>query len=160
MNHHTTCGPRSVLGGTFAAARAQALSMLSGDFGLRVQDSLRFLFQFHNVQHGRRQATPYCKGAHKYQAYMGSIGYYGTQYRVRLYPPFGYRILYKEYYLTRFNHQKKLLTWRCHLPPVYKRNLGLWSWSLHRPLQCWQPALREPSHRLSRWWRTLTQRAG
>ena len=32
-------------------------------------------------------------------------GYYGTQYRVRLYPPFGYSILYKEYYLTRFNHQ-------------------------------------------------------
>ena len=32
-------------------------------------------------------------------------GYYGTQYRVRLYPPFGYSILYKEYDLTRFNHQ-------------------------------------------------------
>ena len=29
-------------------------------------------------------------------------GYYGTQYRVRSYPS----ILYKEYYLTRFNHQK------------------------------------------------------
>ena len=34
-------------------------------------------------------------------------GYYGTKYRVRFYPPFGYSILYKEYYLTRFNHQKK-----------------------------------------------------
>ena len=33
-------------------------------------------------------------------------GYYGIQYRVRLYPPFGYSILYKEYYLTRLNHQK------------------------------------------------------
>ena len=32
--------------------------------------------------------------------------YCGTQYRVRLYPPFGYSILYKEYYLTGFNHQK------------------------------------------------------
>ena len=31
-------------------------------------------------------------------------GYYGTQYRVRLYPPFGCSILY--YYLTRFNYQK------------------------------------------------------
>ena len=31
-------------------------------------------------------------------------GYYGTHYRVRLYPPFGYSILYKEYYLTEFNH--------------------------------------------------------
>ena len=34
-------------------------------------------------------------------------GYYGTQYRVRFYPPFGiFSILYKEYNLTRFNHQK------------------------------------------------------
>ena len=33
-------------------------------------------------------------------------GYYGSKYRVRLYPLFGYSILYKEYYLTRFNHQK------------------------------------------------------
>ena len=31
------------------------------------------------------------------------LGYYGTHYRVRLYPPSGYRILYKEY---NFNHQK------------------------------------------------------
>ena len=31
----------------------------------------------------------------------------GTQYRVRLYPPFGYSILYKEYDLTGFNHLKK-----------------------------------------------------
>ena len=29
-----------------------------------------------------------------------------TQYRVRLYPPFGYSILYEKYNLTRFNHQK------------------------------------------------------
>ena len=33
-------------------------------------------------------------------------GYYGTQYRVRLYPPLGYSILYKEYDLTGFNHQE------------------------------------------------------
>ena len=33
-------------------------------------------------------------------------GYYGTQYRVRLYPPFGYSILYQEHNLTRCNHQK------------------------------------------------------
>ena len=33
---------------------------------------------------------------------------YGTQYRVRLYPPFGYSILYTEYYLTGFNHPKTL----------------------------------------------------
>ena len=32
-------------------------------------------------------------------------GYYGTQYRVRFYPPFGYSF-YEEYNLTRFNHQK------------------------------------------------------
>ena len=31
--------------------------------------------------------------------------YYGTQYRVRLFPPFGYSMLYKEHNLTRFNHQ-------------------------------------------------------
>ena len=31
---------------------------------------------------------------------------YGTLYRVRFYPPFGYSTLYKEYNLTRFNHQK------------------------------------------------------
>ena len=37
-------------------------------------------------------------------------GYHGTQYRVRLYPPFGYSTLYKEYYLTGLNHQKTLLT--------------------------------------------------
>ena len=40
---------------------------------------------------------------------MSSIifwGFYGTQYRVRLYPPFGCSVLYKEYYLTRFNYQK------------------------------------------------------
>ena len=30
-----------------------------------------------------------------------------TQYRIRLYPPFGYSILYEEYNLTWFNHQKK-----------------------------------------------------
>ena len=45
-----------------------------------------------------------------YRGYIGDIvfylGYYGTQYRVRLYPPFGYSILCKEDYLTRFNHQK------------------------------------------------------
>ena len=35
-------------------------------------------------------------------------GYYGTHYRVRLYPPFGV-CLYKEYNLTGFNHQKKRL---------------------------------------------------
>ena len=34
-------------------------------------------------------------------------GYYGTHYRVRLYPPFGYSISYKDYNLTGFNHQKK-----------------------------------------------------
>ena len=28
------------------------------------------------------------------------------KYRVRLYPPFGYRIFYKEYNLTGFNRQK------------------------------------------------------
>ena len=28
-----------------------------------------------------------------------------TEY-IRLYPPFGYSILYNEYNLTRFNHQK------------------------------------------------------
>ena len=42
-------------------------------------------------------------------AHMSSFfiwGYYGTQYRVRSYPPFGYSILYKESYLTRFNHKK------------------------------------------------------
>ena len=33
-------------------------------------------------------------------------GYYGTHYRVELCPPFVYTILYKEYYLIRFNHQK------------------------------------------------------
>ena len=34
-------------------------------------------------------------------------GYYGTHYyRVRLYPPFGYSILYKEHNLTVLNHQK------------------------------------------------------
>ena len=30
--------------------------------------------------------------------------------RVRLYPPFGYSILHKEYNLTRFNRQKSQLT--------------------------------------------------
>ena len=42
---------------------------------------------------------------------MSSIlfgGYYGTQWRVRLYPPLGYNILFEEYYLTRFNHKKTL----------------------------------------------------
>ena len=33
-------------------------------------------------------------------------GYYGTHYRIRLYPPFEYGVLSKEYYLTGFNHQK------------------------------------------------------
>ena len=33
-------------------------------------------------------------------------GYYGTHYRVRLYPPLGYSILYKGYNLTGFNHHK------------------------------------------------------
>ena len=33
---------------------------------------------------------------------------YGTQYRVRLYPPDGYSILYTEYCLTGFNHPKTL----------------------------------------------------
>ena len=33
-------------------------------------------------------------------------GYYGNHDRVRLYPPFGYSILYKEYNPTGFNHQK------------------------------------------------------
>ena len=32
--------------------------------------------------------------------------YEGTQYRVRVYPHFGYSILHKEYNLTRFYHQK------------------------------------------------------
>ena len=41
-------------------------------------------------------------------------GYYGTQYRVRLFSPFGYRILYKEYDLTRFNHQQNIT----HLDPA------------------------------------------
>ena len=42
------------------------------------------------------------------QKQLSSIlfGYYGTQYRVRLYPPFKYSILCKEYNLTRLNHQK------------------------------------------------------
>ena len=34
------------------------------------------------------------------------LGYYGTRYRTRLYSPLGYSILYKEYVLARFNHQK------------------------------------------------------
>ena len=34
------------------------------------------------------------------------LGYSGTQYRVRLHPPFGHSILYRDYNLTRFNHQK------------------------------------------------------
>ena len=38
-----------------------------------------------------------------------SLGYYGTQYRIRLYPPLEYSILYKEYDLTRFNHQKNVI---------------------------------------------------
>ena len=29
-------------------------------------------------------------------------GHYGTQYRIRLYPPFGYSIFYKEYNHTGF----------------------------------------------------------
>ena len=33
-------------------------------------------------------------------------GDYGTQYRVRLYPPLRYSVLYKEYDITRFNHLK------------------------------------------------------
>ena len=33
-------------------------------------------------------------------------GYYGTHYRARLYPSFGIKYFYKEYNLTRFNHQK------------------------------------------------------
>ena len=32
-------------------------------------------------------------------------------YRVRLYPPFGYSILYKDYTLTRFIQQKTPLIW-------------------------------------------------
>ena len=33
---------------------------------------------------------------------------------LRLYPPFGYSVLYKEYYLTGFNHQKtRLRSARC-----------------------------------------------
>ena len=35
--------------------------------------------------------------------------YYGTQYRVRLYPPFEYSISHKENNLTGFNDQKTLL---------------------------------------------------
>ena len=38
---------------------------------------------------------------------LGEGGYYDTQYRVRSYLPFGYSILYKEYNLTGFNHEKK-----------------------------------------------------
>ena len=40
---------------------------------------------------------------------LSSTLFGGTQYRVRLYPPLGYSMLYKEYYLTRFNHPKTLL---------------------------------------------------
>ena len=43
---------------------------------------------------------------------MSSIsfwGYYGTHHRARFYPPGEYSILYKEYNLTRFNHQKEPL---------------------------------------------------
>ena len=38
-------------------------------------------------------------------------GYYGTQYRVRLGPPFAENTSYKAHNLTGFNHQKTLLTW-------------------------------------------------
>ena len=31
-----------------------------------------------------------------------------NNYSVRLYPPFGHSFLYKEYHLTRFNHQKSI----------------------------------------------------
>ena len=37
---------------------------------------------------------------------MFYLGNYGTQYRVRFYPAFGYSMLHKECNLTRFNHQK------------------------------------------------------
>ena len=40
-----------------------------------------------------------------YEEYF-SWGYYSTHYKVGLYIPFGYSILYMEYHLTRFNHQK------------------------------------------------------
>ena len=45
---------------------------------------------------------------------MSSIlwgGYYGSHYRVRLCPPFGYGMLYKDYTLTRLNDKKTLLKW-------------------------------------------------
>ena len=38
-------------------------------------------------------------------------GYFGTQYRVRFYPPCGYSGLYKEHNLFGFNHQKTLFIW-------------------------------------------------
>ena len=33
--------------------------------------------------------------------------YYSPQYRLRLYPPCGYSILYEEHHLTWFNHQEQ-----------------------------------------------------
>ena len=48
---------------------------------------------------------------HKQQHEMSSILFGDTMVRknrVRSYLPFGYSTLYKEYYLTRFNHQKTL----------------------------------------------------
>ena len=38
--------------------------------------------------------------------------HYGTLYRVRLYPRFGYSMLNRGYYLTRFNHQKNIIHMR------------------------------------------------
>ena len=46
-------------------------------------------------------------------------GYYGTQYKVRLYPPFGYSILYKDIILLGSTAKKTLLVCK-----VW--GLGLW----------------------------------
>ena len=67
----------------------------------------RFCFEDPGLRVGST-LEEYSSGKHKSSILFG--GYYGTQYRVRFYPPFGYSFLYKEYNLTGFDNQKTLLT--------------------------------------------------
>ena len=65
----------------------------------------------------------YNSGKHKSSILFG--GYYGTQYRVRFYPPFGYVFFSKEYNLTGFDNQKYATHKSCVSPLVS---------DAHRPL--------------------------
>ena len=56
--------------------------------------------------HCRDRTLEELKASSKSKGVVFYLGYYGTHSRVRLFPPFGYSILYAEYYLTGFNRQK------------------------------------------------------